>query len=307
MGLIISSGLTSVVTIYILIPFLLVPQLLMSGVIVKFDKLHSSIASKKYVSFVGDMMASRWVYEALAVNQFANNDYQSLFFNTDREISSASYLKNFYLPELLKRLQLARQDYMKAETRERAIQHLRLIGNELDVLRERTGRPFSEKLQWDVENFTPQHYSAAKNYFELLKLYYEKVYESAYNRRDAMYVQYAKDHGAAQLIAFKQDYHNEAIADLLLNSNEMTKITEADGRLIQQMDPVYRMPENNFGRAHFYSAYKRVFGRMFNTTAFNIVVLWLGTILLYLVLVSDAFRRLIARVERLRFRWYKLY
>ena len=40
MGLNISSAFNSVITIYILIPFIIIPQLLFSGVLVKFDRLH---------------------------------------------------------------------------------------------------------------------------------------------------------------------------------------------------------------------------------------------------------------------------
>ena len=40
MGLIISDSFKAVVTIYILIPFLVIPQIILSGVMVKFDKLN---------------------------------------------------------------------------------------------------------------------------------------------------------------------------------------------------------------------------------------------------------------------------
>ena len=62
LGLNLSSALNSVITIYILIPFILVPELLFSGVMVKFDELHTSITSKVYVPVVGDLMTSRWAY-----------------------------------------------------------------------------------------------------------------------------------------------------------------------------------------------------------------------------------------------------
>ena len=79
-GLNISSALNSVINIYILIPFILVPQLLLGGAMIKFDELHHSISNQKYVPIVGDLMASRWAYEALAVAQFRYNDYEKHFF-----------------------------------------------------------------------------------------------------------------------------------------------------------------------------------------------------------------------------------
>jgi hypothetical protein len=55
-GLNISAALDSVVTIYILIPFLIVPQLLFSGTMVKFDKLNKAISSYEVVPVIGDLM-----------------------------------------------------------------------------------------------------------------------------------------------------------------------------------------------------------------------------------------------------------
>ena len=65
LGLNISASFNSAVTIYILIPFLIIPQLLLSGVIVKFDKLNPSISSQNFVPFTGEVMTSRWAFEAV--------------------------------------------------------------------------------------------------------------------------------------------------------------------------------------------------------------------------------------------------
>ncbi len=101
LGLNISSGLNSVITIYILVPFLLIPQILFCGVLVKFDKLHKSISNYEYVPVIGDLMTSRWAYEALAVEQFKNNRYMQQFFDIDQQISDATYKESFLIPTLL--------------------------------------------------------------------------------------------------------------------------------------------------------------------------------------------------------------
>ena len=86
LGLNISSAFNSVITIYIIIPFILIPQLLFSGVLVKFDKLHiGSSVSREYVPVIGDLMTARWSFEAMAVEQFKNNKYEKNFFETNIE------------------------------------------------------------------------------------------------------------------------------------------------------------------------------------------------------------------------------
>ncbi len=100
LGLNISSAFNSAVTIYILIPFLIIPQLLLSGVIVKFEKLNPAITSQRTVPVAGEMMASRWAFEALAINQFAKNDYEKLFYKYDEMISMADFRRNYWIPHL---------------------------------------------------------------------------------------------------------------------------------------------------------------------------------------------------------------
>jgi len=79
LGLNISSAFDSVVTIYIIIPLMLIPQILLCGVIVKFDDLQNKMADKDGVPIVGELMVSRWAFEALAVEQYANNKYMANF------------------------------------------------------------------------------------------------------------------------------------------------------------------------------------------------------------------------------------
>ncbi|HPF94239.1 MAG TPA: ATP-binding cassette domain-containing protein, partial [Tenuifilaceae bacterium] len=88
LGLNISAGLNSVVAIYITIPFILVPQILLSGTVVQFDNLHPAITRRVYVPAVGDIMVSRWAYEALAVEQFKKNPFNAHFFNHEQVASS---------------------------------------------------------------------------------------------------------------------------------------------------------------------------------------------------------------------------
>ncbi len=105
LGLNISDGLKSVVAIYVIVPFLLVPQILLAGVIVKFDKLHYKFASHHTVPVSGDLMASRWAYEALIVNQFVNNRYQDDFYDHEMLESNVTYDMQFLIPTLIQEIQ----------------------------------------------------------------------------------------------------------------------------------------------------------------------------------------------------------
>jgi len=99
LGLFISSLFNSVVVIYILVPLLIVPQILLSGTIVQYDKLNEKIESEKFVPVIGDMMVSRWAYEALVVTQFKDNKFQKHYFPVEQKISNLKYDLLFVISE----------------------------------------------------------------------------------------------------------------------------------------------------------------------------------------------------------------
>ncbi len=100
LGLNISSALNSVVNIYITIPFIIVPELLFGGVMVNFSKLHKNVADAECVPVIGDIMTSRWAFEALALAQFEDNEYNTYFYKVDRLISQNNYTATFLVPNL---------------------------------------------------------------------------------------------------------------------------------------------------------------------------------------------------------------
>ncbi|MEX1003015.1 MAG: ATP-binding cassette domain-containing protein [Crocinitomicaceae bacterium] len=108
LGLNISASFNSVKVIYILIPILIIPQLLFSGVIVKFDKLNPLFGDESAVPLIGNVMASRWAYEALAVVQFKENEYGDIYFEYEKKKSFATWKKDYWLQEMNANL-----DYLK--------------------------------------------------------------------------------------------------------------------------------------------------------------------------------------------------
>ena len=110
MGLLISDSFKTVVTIYILIPFLVIPQIVLSGVLVKYEKLNPRISSPSKIPLYGELMSTRWGYEALAVEQFTHNKYDEIFYSVNKAMSISEYKKNYWIKNLENKL-----DYMENE------------------------------------------------------------------------------------------------------------------------------------------------------------------------------------------------
>lgn len=302
-GLNISSGLNSVVAIYILIPFIIVPQLLLSGTVVPFDYLNPSIASRKHVPLVGNMMTSRWTFEALAVEQFRNNKYEKIFYPYDKEISRYSYITALEIPTLKSELDVCLRNLIKKENPAQTANYFNILKTEIPGLLKESGYSafpafdsLTEKLLTDgaVQN--------AKTYLDSLSLFFSSQMQVVTSKRDAAYEKLAKKMGEEGVYAFKQKYYNENLADLLLNKTAENKIIEGKGFLIRKKDPVFMEPESKSGQAHFYAPVKIIGSLKISTFWFNFAVIWLMSALLYLTLLHDTLRKAIEFSSRIHFR-----
>jgi ABC transport system ATP-binding/permease protein len=90
LGLIVSARFKSAVTVYILLPLLLLPQMLLGGLIIAYDDLRPRDAPHAYPPWIGELTASRWAFEALVVDQFQSNAYQRRFQDVDRDLPGST-------------------------------------------------------------------------------------------------------------------------------------------------------------------------------------------------------------------------
>ena len=296
-GLNISAALDSVVTIYILIPFLIVPQLLFSGTMVKFDKLNKAISSYEVVPVIGDLMPSRWAYEAMAVKQFRDNEYMKNFFLIEQKKSEAAYIGSYLVPALNNKIaKLANAD---EETRNQIIG---LLHTEVSKINDRTPKQQFE----DIDLLTPEKYNddVQENLTSFLdktaKLYQQKQ-NKAISVLDREISSLAEELGGNKaLVELKKNYTNEALSNFVLNRVDIEKIHDMGDHFIQVSDPVYKEPESRCGRAHFYAPFKQIGNLQIDTFWFNIIVMWIMNGLLYVLLVCDGLRWTITKFSKQR-------
>ncbi len=289
LGLNISASLKSVIAIYINIPFILVPFILLSGVIVKYDKLHYNVTSHEFVPVIGDLMPSRWAYEALMVNQFKNNKYQKHFFNTDQQIGNLTYKLDYLIPELYNKLDDTKR-FLKEGNRIEAEKNIKIMSNSFEDL-SRELRP-QNSLVFNIDHYNENVIRDTKFYLEKLKVPLAKRISSLNYEKDRI-INELKDHGMSRkdIVRLKKDYHNIRVSDLVLSTNELRKTDEYKDKLIQKAVPIYKYPASNFGRAHFFSGKKTVGYLNIDTLVFNIIVIWIMIFFLYTMLIADIIKK----------------
>jgi ABC-type multidrug transport system ATPase subunit len=304
LGLNISASFNSAVTIYILIPFLIIPQLLLSGVIVKFDKLNPAVTSQTKVPIWGEMMASRWAYEALAVNQFMNNAFESNFYKYDKTLSKANFKKDFYLDRLLAKVDDAENLMNDASKKEQYAYDLRLLKGEIAKELAIPVKKSTIKPGYDgLEQLTPSNFNKivgakTKTYLKDLKLYYVKMFNQANDKREKVVVKLNKQ-GQDYLVQLRKDNDNENLNDLLKNKRTADPFLEIDEKLIQKTDPIFLDPaQDGLIRAHFFAPRKAMGGNYYDTFWINSFVIWFMSLVMAITLYFDVLKKFLDSIEK---------
>ncbi len=298
LGLNISASFNSAITIYILIPLLLIPQMILSGAIFSFDKLNDSLSSKGRVPIVADFMASRWAFEAMATHQYKNNDYEYFLYDFEMLESKANYIKAYLIPELQNRIEKARSAEMKGEEmRTEYVRQMNIIKEEIDKLSsEKLISPIPSAYDFSAQN-NDKLYPQLYGFLDQTDEYYTGILGMAEDKKEQVFAFMDNMSTDVSLTDIKNRYHNESLAEMVKNLKSKSRIEEYQGQLLQQIDPIYKLPENIRNifdySTHFLSPEKHFLGGYFDTFWFNLTVIWFMTILLYLALYYELLKRLI--------------
>ena len=293
MGLVISDSFKAVVTIYILIPFLVIPQIILSGIMVKFEKLNPALSSPVSIPFYGEFITARWGYEALAVKQFKDNKYEKQFFIYDKAMSQAKFKKDYWYTEVKSRLESIRTGLERENKGESFNDDLLLVYNE--IRKELSDTPdiiFSSLELLVPEKVNIAVVNEALTFVEGIRSYYIRYSNYAKDKKDELLTQYqtADPKGFLEL---RDQHSNESLEEFVTNENETEKIVTFKGEIIQKLDPVFMDPKRPLIKSHFYAAEKNIFGVAKPTFAVNILVLWIMTIGLYAVLYFRLLKKLL--------------
>lgn len=300
LGLNISSAFNSAVTVYVMIPLLLIPQMILSGLLFSFDKLNNIISTKGKVPLVADMMASRWAYEAMAVYQFKNNSFEKPFYSYEKVESQSDYNSSLLVDKLTEK-----RRYVNENINSTNDSTLRVVLNNLELIRTSIKDDYFKKglekieLQspWSLKIYTPEFNTVLENYLTSYKQFYQGIYNKAVAAREKLIFDMENEKGSDyKVFEYKNKYYNESLADLVKNVSAKTRILEHNGELVQQINPIFVQPKPKGMldyRAQFFAPSKNLIGFQIDTYYFNILVIWFVSLLFYITLYFELLRKLI--------------
>jgi ABC-type multidrug transport system ATPase subunit len=281
-GLIVSSTLKSIVAIYILVPFLLIPQILFSGLVVRFDNLNPRFTSETRVPLAGELMASRWATEAIITYFYVNNTFNKPFYLLDFQESELRFKLLNLLPDIQHIINTTNPDSLTTSTRLQIENGLSLLAKDLKHPLPNP-IPGDSSIQLDFDEVT-FYLSSAK---DVLSNRYSQVKFSKDRMAQSLYPNTPK--GRQDQIATRNKYHNRSIEDLTRNRFYPKIFVISNNCYVQKSDPIFQISDSSLGRSHFFAPYKHIGKYLLETYWYNLLIIWLMVATCYIFLIFNLF------------------
>ena len=282
-GLLLSQCLSSVVAIYISIPLLLIPQILLCGLVVSFTDLTPKSTTGN-VPLIGDLIPSRWSYEALAVTSFTDNLYEEQFFEDDKEKYETQFYNVGFLNELQSQLETMKSE--KERGQEVKPEHLEVIRENLHRVTDYCGM---DPYQGDYG------YASLKSYMAEAERILSKRSNQIALKGDAKVAAFIREYGKETLLELKRNHFNTKLEDCVIGADQRHMVEVVDRQLVPRTGLVYLTPLSRNGKAPFYSSVKMLGSWPVKTLWFNMAVLFLMCVIATVLLLTDFPGRLVRK------------
>ena len=286
-----SSSVRNLSSVYLVIPFILIVCLVFSGYLVQFDDYYRYRREDKKIPLVAEMIPSRWAYEAIVVSQFVENPYNRYFFKLD----FTEYQNRFNSEKLIPLLEITLNSCLNNMDNSDSVlvleRNLSLLKHEFDMLDKREEIAPYENIDFlNTDNFDHEIYESALGYITYLKFQIANSFEETVFDRTGIIQTITDSLNTIGMEEFRNGNHNHAISNLVLGRFPEGYARIQDTRILKSASPVYMFPESKYGRAAFFSSIKRFNDSYVETFRFNLSVIWILNLILYLFLITDSAR-----------------
>lgn len=282
-GLLLSQCLNTVVAIYITIPILLIPQILLCGLVVDFSDLNSKSTTNN-VPLIGDVIPSRWAFEALAVTTFTDNEYEAPLFKYHQCQYQDEYTQASFLYELDSQLETLHDEIENGKPQDP--KHMAIIKSELPRL---TQFCEDEPYQGNYD------YQSLKTYMKKCDKIISKRSNQATLDADKIVTDRIKEIGRDKYRKIRTDHYNLKLESVVINDMAPAPYEVIKNKIVARMGQIYLAPVTRDGRAPFYSSYKQLGHLPIKTLWFNLSVLLIMAIVLGTLIYTDFLGRYIRK------------
>ena len=236
------------------------------------------------VPLIGDLIPSRWSYEALAVTVFTDNDYERPYFEMDKERQETQFYNMGFLYELQSQLETMNDEAKRGQ--EVNPKHLSVIRTNLPVITEYCG----------MEPYTGDYkYQSLFDYMKKAEKILSERGNKVTLKKDAMIKSIVRQQGKDAVFEVKKNNYNSRLEEFVTGADNRRMLDIVDDHIVPRTGIIYLTPHNKIGRAPFYSSEKILGTWHIKTLWFNMGVIGLMGIIAIILLLTDCPGRYLRR------------
>jgi hypothetical protein len=255
--------------------------------VISFDKFNPKVGKPVGVPLVGNIMASRWAFEALAVTSFTDNLYERNFFELDKQKYENQFYNVGFLYELQSQLETMKDE--EKQGKEVKPQHMEVIHTNLPVI---TAYCEMQPYQGDYS------YSSLKQYMKEAETILSTRGNKATLKVDALMASMLRKYGKEEILKLKKDNYNIQLEDFVIGAAEKRMLDVVDDVIVPRSGLVFLTPQSKVGRAPFYSSEKILGSWHIKTLWFNMAVMLLMCLVIAGFLFADYPGKLLRKSEQ---------
>ena len=249
--------------------------LLLCGLVVSFSDLAPKSTTGN-VPLIGEIIPTRWAYEALAVTSYSDNAYEAPFFETDRKKYETQFYNFGYVNELQSQLETMKNEEKQGE--EVNPIHMETIRINLPLVTAFCGM---EPYKGDYS------YPSLRQYLKDAENILVDRSNTISIKADKQISAMVREMGKDAVLELKRDNYNIKLEDCVVGADQRNMLEVIDGYIVPRMQTIFLTPQNTWGRAPFYSSVKILGTWQIKTLWFNISVLLLMGFILSIFLFTD--------------------
>jgi hypothetical protein len=239
------------------------------------------------VPVIGDLIPSRWAFEALAVTSFTDNLYEKPFFKLDKQKYEDQFYNVGFLYELQSQLETMKDEEKQGKTVNPM--HMEVIRTNLPII---TSYCEMQPYQGDYS------YSSLKQYMKEAETILSTRGNKATLKVDALMASMLRKYGKEEILKLKKENFNIQLEDFVIGAAEKRMLDVIDDAIVPRSGLVFLTPRSKVGRAPFYSSEKILGSWHIKTLKFNLAVMLLMCLVVAGFLFADYPGKLIRKSDQ---------
>lgn len=254
-----------------------------AGYLISYSTFPKQLLSKKYTPAFVEIIPTRWAFEALIVSQITGNEFRKIFYDTEQTLSDLKFKVNYLIPILQEKTNRIKKDNNVLSKNN----GMNLVYNELTKINKQYPDifPFEYINELTKPNLKNEIINELEGYLTYLQIQFFEKNNETLKTLESLKARMQDSIGKVKYLKLLENNYNPSLISYLSDDKLTNRYLNSNDQIIQIDDKIYRLPDNNFGRAHLFAPKKLMNGYYYDTLVFNAFIIGLHAFLIYIFIL----------------------